>query len=349
MAIPFDWDIFAKRVGEAGRGAAASIEQRGLNKRAEERALRMHKERLKIEEPFKDLASERILGRQKDIESERIELQKGLIEWQGKLNRGLDIFAGSEGWKKVIEKARKDGGLSQTAIMQMEDVIMRLRRGDVPEDRDMAVFEALDAFDRLPIMDLFKQNKMYRDKAQRADRELDIENNKLQGILANREAIDLNREQLMAQRFMNMKRNIITDVEKAEKNFSEYRSELFNDLEEKGIINAKGEVGAKWFGMEKGSLIDPNTGMVDEEIKDRLLKKYSRYRHRFERLEVLRKAKEQRSRAVEEFFGGASADKPITEDEYTVGEVYEFPDPDDNFKIKSMVYKGNGKFVKVKK
>jgi len=304
MAIEMDWSVFAEQLGKTGERLAAGIGQRASEKRAEKRALRVHRERLKIEEPFKELASERILERQKEIEAERVENQKGIIEWQGKLNRGLDIFAGSEGWKKVIEKARKDGGLSQTAIMQMEDVIMRLRRGDVPEDRDMAVFEALDAFDRLPIMDLFKQNKMYREKAQRADRELDIENSKLQGILANREAIDLNREQIMAKRFMDMKRNILGDAEKAETAFNEYRSELLGELEETRKINVKGEAFATILGKKKVKLLD-DMGNINKEAVKEFVKKFKRYKGRFDRLEVLRKAKDRHNAGVEAFFSGA--------------------------------------------
>lgn len=307
--MAFAWDIFAEEIGRVGERAAGSIRQRDINKRAEERALRMHGERLKIEEPFKELESERILERQKEIAKERTDLQKGLEDWRGELSRGLDIFAGSEGYQEAIKTARKEGGLSQVAVMRMEDSIMRARKGEIP---DMSDFEGLPPFDRLKIMDLLKQNEIIITQSRQKQQALDMEAIELQSKVeaAEKESlVDLNRAQIMAKRFADMRDDLNTKVEKAATEFDEYRTELLTELEDNKKINAKGEAFATIGGKKKLKLIDPDTGEFNEEAVEKFVKKYTRYRGRFKRLGVLRKNVENREEARSEFFGGEPVGK----------------------------------------
>jgi len=87
MAIPFDWTTFAQEVGETFEQASADVRQKGYEKRAEERELRMarekqgialegYEERLKLEEPFKELSDERIKERQEDLANVKMRVKE---------------------------------------------------------------------------------------------------------------------------------------------------------------------------------------------------------------------------------------------------------------------------------
>jgi len=272
--MAFAWDIFAEEIGRVGQRAGARVAQRGIEKRAEERAYRMHEERLKIEEPFKELESERIVERQKELARERTELQKGLIEWQGQLGRELDIFAGSEGYQKAIETARKEGGLSQVAVMRMEDSIMRARRGELP---DISDFEGLPPFDRLKIMDLLKQNQMIMTTTQQKQQDLDMEAIALQSEIETR-----GRGLVDVKRGLDITAKLATNVEDAEKEFHKHRSELMTELRDRDVIDNKGNFKVAW--KKNPSLIDTKTGEIDQEVLGMLLEKYPVYALRFQRL-----------------------------------------------------------------
>lgn len=298
--MAFAWDIFAEEIGRVGERAAAGVRQRDINKRAEERALRMHEKRLQIEEPFKELESERILDRQKEIATERVELQKGLEEWRGELSRGLDIFAGSEGYQEAMKTARKEGGLSQVAVMRMEDSIMRARKGEVP---DLSDFEGLPPFDRLKIMDLLKQNQMIMTETQQKQQKLDNEAMQLQSILQNREELARQREQMAGKRGLDIITKLDTGVRDAEEEFSKYRSELLEELTPK-IIDTKGRLKIGGLVKKNPFLINFKTGDLDQEVLGMLLKKHPRYTFRFQRLLQLQ-ANVMKGQAMRDQFTGA--------------------------------------------
>ena len=277
--MAFDWTIFAEEIGKVGERAAAGVRQRGIEKRAEERAYRMHEEKLKIEEPFKELESERILARQKELAQERTELQKGLEEWRGQLSRELDIFAGSEGYQKAIETARKEGGLSQVAVMRMEDSIMRARRGELP---DISDFEGLPPFDRLKIMDLLKQNQMIMTTTQQKQQALDMEAQALQSTLDAR-----GRGLVDVKRGLDITTKLETNIEDAEEELGDYFSELMNELAgakkgSKKFIDKKGRL--EVTGRNKDLLFDVETGDFNKGTLDKLYAKYPQYKKRFDRL-----------------------------------------------------------------
>jgi len=277
--MAFAWDIFAEEIGRVGERAGARVAQRGIEKRAEERAYRMHEERLKIEEPFKELESERIVERQKELAREKTELQKGLIEWQGQLSRELDIFAGSEGYQKAIETARKEGGLSQVAVMRMGDSIMRARRGELP---DISDFEGLPPFDRLKIMDLLKQNQMIMTTTQQKQQDLDMEAIALQSEIETR-----GRGLVDVKRGLDITTKLETNIEDAEDEFSDYFSELMTEITDKkmGIIDSKGRLHVK--GKNKDVLFNAETGDFNKGTLDKLYAKYPQYKKRFDRLRRL--------------------------------------------------------------
>ena len=298
--MAFAWDIFAEELGKAGEGLASGIRQRGINKEAEERALRMFEEKQKIEQPFKDLDSDRILERQKEIQAEGVELQKGLEEWKGELSRGLDIFAGSEGYQKAIEKARKEGGLSQVAVMRMEDSIMRARAGEMV---NMSDFEGLDPFDRMKVMDLLKQNQMIITNAAQKQQALDREDQELQGEMDARKAGSL----VDVKRGLDMITDLETNIEDAEGELSDYFSELMNELtgtkkDSKKFIDEKGRLEVR--GKNKDKLFDVETGEFNEETLAKLYKKYPQYKKRFDRLRRLQANVAKHQLIKERFAGG---------------------------------------------
>jgi hypothetical protein len=320
--MAFAWDLFAEEIGRVGQRAGARVAQRGIDKRAEERAYRMHEEKLQIEQPFKELESEMILERQKELAKERTELQKGLEEWRGLLSRELDIFAGSEGYQKAIETARKEGGLSQVAVMRMEDSIMRARAGELP---DLSDFEGLPPFDRLKIMDLLKQNQEIITKSQQKQQDLDMEAMALQNASAALVERRADRGLIDMQRWLNMRSKLDTAAEKAETTFDKYRTELLGELESNNKINAKGEAFATIGGKKKIKLINPETGEVNEKAKETFVSKYPRYRGRFKRLEVLRENAKARNEARDKFFGGEPTGVPTASNTWTGsdGKTYE--------------------------
>lgn len=342
MAIPFDWTTFAKEIGEDFDKAGAGIRQRAYEKRAEARELRMAREkqgialegleeRLKIEEPFKELSDERIMERQKELAKYGKQLQMQYNEWETTRNRGLDIFSGSEGYQKAIEDARKEGGLSEVAIMKMEGAIMEARAGGLP---DISYFEGLQPHARLQIMDLLKQNKQRAEQFQMQKQRLENEALQLQSILQNREELRKQREQLGDVRGMAAMNTLNANVDKAEKAHHEGFRELMNDLTEADILK-EGKFRVDTPGRLKKDprlpLLDAETGEVNEETLKKLLTKYPNYAPRFKRLFQLQ-AKVMREHTIRDAFTseeptGETGEEAVTwtgsdGKEYTVGQTY---------------------------
>lgn len=330
----FDWGIFAQEIGKTVDIAVADIDYEEKQKRAEKRQIRISREmkdielekfneKLEIEEPFKIKLDARLQERQSQLVLDREESAKRLAEWQEGFNRQLDIFSGSEGFRKAIKKAQKEGGLSQVAIMKMTDSLMRAKAG---ETVDMSDFEGLDPFDRLQVMDLVKGNNRYVEDFRAREEEREIEYKKLEELIEFRkrqaksqrqdvltqEQMDMNRAQVMAKRYADMRDDLNTKVEKAATEFDEYRTELFTELEDTNKTNKKGEAFATIGGKKKLSLLD-DAGEINEEAVRKFTKHYPRYRGRFKRLGVLRKNVEVRNRERDEAFGGAPTGQPEVE------------------------------------
>jgi hypothetical protein len=156
---------------------------------------------------------------------------------------------------------------------------MRLHRGEVPDEKDMAVFEALDPFDRLPFMDLFKQNQMIMTTTQQKQQDLDMEAIALQSEIETR-----GRGLVDVKRGLDITAKLATNVENAEKEFHKHRSELMNDLVKADVINKKGQLKVKLRRDKFFSLIDTKTGEINQEVLDMLLEKNPVYTLRFQRL-----------------------------------------------------------------
>ncbi len=329
MAAEFDWEGFGEEISKTiGRGIS-DIQQQEDEKRLEQRQLRIAKEmqnisleglnkKLEIEEPFKKDADARLLKNRQILAEEADGRQRAFIEWQEEFSQGIDIFSGSEGYQKAIEKAQKEGGLSQVSIMKMEESIMRAKAG---QPADIAEFDGLNPFDRMKVMDLVKRNNLNIQEHQRKMSEITLrirQNDELISYRKNQERLARQREErlvtgagLALGRQLSAERTRLdTAVEKAEKTFSDFRTELFTELEDTNKINAKGEAFATIGGRKKIKLIDPETGELNEKAVETFVKKYTRYRGRFKRLKELRKSKDVRNERRDEFFGGEPAGKP---------------------------------------
>ncbi|KKL05925.1 hypothetical protein LCGC14_2601150 [marine sediment metagenome] len=207
--------------------------------------------------------------------------------------------------------------------MKMTDSLMRAKAG---ETVDMSDFEGLDPFDRLQVMDLVKGNNRYVEDFRAREEEREIEYKKLEELIEFRkrqaksqrqdvltqEQMDMNRAQVMAKRYADMRDDLNTKVEKAATEFDEYRTELFTELEDTNKTNKKGEAFATIGGKKKLSLLD-DAGEINEEAVRKFTKHYPRYRGRFKRLGVLRKNVEVRNRERDEAFGGAPTGQPEVE------------------------------------
>jgi len=290
-----DWTTFAQGLGEYFRGVQSDIQQREDEKRKEATQLRMAREmqtisleglskQLDIQEPSKEKASARLLENQQALARTADQINRDFTTWSEDRNKKLNIFAGSEGWADAIDRARKGKGLSEVEIMKMEDAILRAKAGEAV---DPSAFEALTAFDRLPIMDLLKQNNIRVEEHQRVIGEIQRNITQNQELISYRkrqerlaaereERLGISAEQMSIQRWAKMRTELDTAVEKAATTFDDYRSELLGELEEADKINAKGEAFATIGGRKKIKLIDPDTGEVNEEAKEEFVKKYPR-------------------------------------------------------------------------
>ena len=324
-----DWTTFAQGLDEYFRSVQSDITQRETEKRAQTHQLHMAREmqnisleglskQLDIQEPFKKDADARLLANQEKLAGVADQINRDFTMWSEDRDKKLNIFAGSEGWAAAIDRARKGKDLSEIDIMKMEEAIIRVRKGEVV---DISAFEALTPFDRLPIMDLLKQNNIRTEEHQRIMKEIQrniTQNQELisyrkrqERIAAEREVrLGASAEQMSIQRWAAMRGKLDTDVEKAATTFNEYRSELLGELEGANKINAKGEAFATIGGKKKKKLIDPDTGEVNEEAKETFVKRYPRYRGRFKRLDELRRNVGIRNLRRDEFFGGEPAGIP---------------------------------------
>lgn len=302
-----DWTTFAQGLGEYFRGVQSDITQRETEERAKKHQLQMAREmqsisleglskQLDIQEPSKIAANNRLLENSRTLAQEADQRQRAFIKWGENRNKKLNIFAGSEGWADAIDRARKGKGLSEVEIMKMEDSILRAKAGEAV---DPSAFEALTAFDRLPIMDLLKQNNMRVEEHK-------IKMGEIQrNITQNQELMDYRRRQeevrarteeryVVSAGEISAQRQEAKDIrreataKKDEKEFSDHFSGLMNELMEEKVLNSKGKFRIDTPGRLKKDvrkpLFDPRTGELDQKVLGKLLERHPTFAIKFQRL-----------------------------------------------------------------
>ena len=279
-----DWEFVGKGIAEIGNMVAGSIMEKYQKEQAEKRFLGRFEEMLRMQEPFKIAANNRVIQNMKDNVKMQFQLHTDKAEYDTRHQAQMDSFFNSEDLMKEVQKNMESKDEKDILwAKQWQRTSGKIHGGQELDDGDEAFIESLNSVARANINSR-RYAKRERDRTHQLKvRESENRNKMLENQLINYQSLMSRRDEL-------------TDVDK------------FN-LAQK-IDNMELQIAQAWstldaeIDLEKDRGIwSKKTGLVDPIKKEKFLKRYPEFRSRFTELETATTVLKRQKELYKELFG----------------------------------------------